>query len=64
MGPIPGPSGQKKKSRNGSKSRAPLRTSKARRLAEKQQIEALEQAALQFTAADDLKAFFDLPISS
>jgi hypothetical protein len=48
MGPIPGPSGQKKKPKNGSKSRAPHRSSKARRLAEKQQIDALEQAALQF----------------
>ncbi|KAI0000434.1 P-loop containing nucleoside triphosphate hydrolase protein [Russula vinacea] len=64
MGPTPGPSIQKKKSKNVPKSRDPLRSSRARRLAEKQQIEALEQAALQFTAPDDLKAFSDLPISN
>ncbi|KAI0302536.1 DEAD-domain-containing protein [Russula brevipes] len=64
MGPIPGPSSQKKKSRNGSKSRTPLRSSKARRLAEKQQIEALEQTALQFNTTENLKAFSDLPISN
>jgi len=48
MGPTLGPQKQKKKSRNGSESRFSLRSSRARRLAEKQQIEALEQAALQF----------------
>ena len=48
MGPVSGHPKQKKKSRNGSKYRAPLRSSKLRRLAEKQQTEALEQATLQF----------------
>ncbi|KAH9994966.1 hypothetical protein BJV74DRAFT_830772 [Russula compacta] len=64
MGPISGPSNQNKKSKHGSKSRNLIRSSRMRRLAEKQQIEALEQAALQFTAPDDLKAFSDLPISN
>ena len=48
MGPTLGPQKQKKKSRNVSKPRAPFQSSRARRLAEKKQIETLEQAALQF----------------
>ena len=50
MGPIPapGPSNQKKKLKKKSKSYDLLRSSKAKRLAEKQQIEALETAAHQF----------------
>jgi len=59
MGPVSTPPKQKKKSRNGSKPRTPLRFSRARRLAEKQQIEALEQAALQFVrSAFFFKHFF------
>jgi hypothetical protein len=48
MGPIPSPSDHKKNLKKGQKFRAHLRYSKARRLAEKQQIEALEHAASQF----------------
>ena len=50
MGPIPapGPSSLKKKSKKKLKSHASLRSSKAKRLVEKQQVEALETAACQF----------------
>ncbi|KIK43632.1 hypothetical protein CY34DRAFT_789726 [Suillus luteus UH-Slu-Lm8-n1] len=40
-----------------------LRPAKAKRLSEKQQIEALERAVMEFEPRDDLKAFSDLPIS-
>ncbi|KAH8985950.1 DEAD-domain-containing protein [Lactarius hatsudake] len=62
--PAPGPSHQKKRSKKKLKSNAPLRSSKAKRLAEKQQIEALETTAHQFTGTDDLRSFTDLPIST
>src|SRR5216683_5989066 len=58
MGPVSAPPKQKKKSRNGSKPRTPLRFSRARRLAEKQQIEALEHAALQFVRSAFSSTFF------
>ncbi|KAH8979630.1 DEAD-domain-containing protein [Lactarius akahatsu] len=63
MGPTPalGPSHQKKRSK---KKLNPLRSSKAKRLAEKQQIEALETATHQFAGTDDLRSFTDLPIST
>ncbi|KAH9057338.1 DEAD-domain-containing protein [Lactarius vividus] len=62
--PAPGPSHQKKKFKKKLKSHAPIRSSKAKRLAEKQQIEALETATHQFAATDDLRSFTDLPIST
>ncbi|KAG1721456.1 DEAD-domain-containing protein [Suillus lakei] len=40
-----------------------LRLAKAKRLSEKQQIEALEHAAMKFEPRDGLQAFSDLPIS-
>ncbi|KAH9045118.1 DEAD-domain-containing protein [Lactarius hengduanensis] len=66
MGPTPalGPSHRKKRSKKKSKLNAPLRSSKAKRLAEKQQIEALETATHQFAGTDDLRSFTDLPIST
>jgi hypothetical protein len=49
MGPLSGRhEHQKKKSKNGSKLRAYIQSSKTRRLEEKRQIETLEQAASQF----------------
>jgi len=58
MGPTLSPQKQKKKSRNVSKSRTPFQSSRARRLAEKQQIEALEQAALQFVRGTFTDLYF------
>ncbi|KAH9176637.1 DEAD-domain-containing protein [Lactarius sanguifluus] len=55
---------QKKRSKKKLKSNAPLRSSKAKRLAEKQQIEALETATHQFAGTYDLRSFTDLPIST
>lgn len=52
---------QSKKSRKNVKHG--LRPAKAKRLSEKQQIEALERAVIEFEPRDDLKAFSDLPIS-
>ncbi|KAG2359891.1 DEAD-domain-containing protein [Suillus spraguei] len=40
-----------------------LRLAKAKRLSEKQQIEALERAVMEFEPRDGLQAFSDLPIS-
>ncbi|KII91775.1 hypothetical protein PLICRDRAFT_173579 [Plicaturopsis crispa FD-325 SS-3] len=40
-----------------------VKSSKAKKLSEKQRIDALEQAATNYEAPDDLKAFSDLPIS-
>jgi hypothetical protein len=50
MGPIPGPPRQKKKSKKCVEIPRPLPYSKVRRLAEKQQIEDLEQSTLEFRA--------------
>ncbi|KAI9461233.1 DEAD-domain-containing protein [Lactarius psammicola] len=50
--PAPGPSHQRKSQKE------------VKRLAEKQQIEALESAAHQFAATDDSRTFTDLPIST
>ncbi|KAI0305534.1 P-loop containing nucleoside triphosphate hydrolase protein [Multifurca ochricompacta] len=61
MGPLPGQRGKHKK---GLKTHVLSRSSKARRLAEKQQIDALERAASQFTTTDGLRAFSDLPVSN
>ncbi|KAG2159287.1 DEAD-domain-containing protein [Suillus bovinus] len=40
-----------------------LRPAKAKKLSEKQQIEALERAVMEFEPRDDLQAFSELPIS-
>ncbi|KAJ6583169.1 P-loop containing nucleoside triphosphate hydrolase protein [Mycena sp. CBHHK59/15] len=63
--PTAGPSrhNQPKKSKKRASTKPPLRPAKAKKLSEKQRIEALERDAQAFTAPEGLKAFADLPIS-
>ncbi|TFY69593.1 hypothetical protein EVG20_g3085 [Dentipellis fragilis] len=65
MEPKAGPSQPRKcpHPQKGAKAKPAVRPSKAKKLTEKQQIEALEKAASEFAPSGSLKAFADLPIS-
>ncbi|KIJ63585.1 hypothetical protein HYDPIDRAFT_29379 [Hydnomerulius pinastri MD-312] len=58
-----GPSSVPNRRRKQKKPVKPLRPNKAKKLTEKQQVEALDRSALEFEPPEDLKAFADLPIS-
>ncbi|KAF9564064.1 DEAD-domain-containing protein [Agrocybe pediades] len=60
---LAGPS-RKQNTKKGKKDAKPqVRTSKLKKLTEKQKIEALEKAVHEYVPPDDLKAFADLPLS-
>ncbi|PPQ92191.1 hypothetical protein CVT25_008965 [Psilocybe cyanescens] len=63
--PLAGPSRHQnaKKSKSKQKPKPAVRTSKLKKLTEKQKIEALEREAMDYDPPDDLKAFADLPLS-
>ncbi|VDB87171.1 unnamed protein product [Peniophora sp. CBMAI 1063] len=68
MAAVAGPSNPRKvphaNKKDGKKQQHAVRSSKVKKLSEKQQIEALEKAAMEFEPSSSLKAFSDLPISS
>ncbi|OCH87503.1 DEAD-domain-containing protein [Obba rivulosa] len=59
-----GPSNLSKQKRSAKGKKHEVRSSKVKKVSELQTIEAVEQAAMQFEASTDLKAFADLPISN
>ncbi|RDB30847.1 ATP-dependent RNA helicase dbp4 [Hypsizygus marmoreus] len=61
--PRAGPSGQSKKVHSKKIIKTPIKSSKVRKLSEKQKLEALERDAMNYEAPEDLKLFTDLPIS-
>ncbi|KAI0059949.1 DEAD-domain-containing protein [Artomyces pyxidatus] len=63
MAPQAGPSQPRQKVKKNKKPVHTVRSSKVKKLTEKQRIDALEKAAEQFVLPVDLKAFSDLPIS-
>ncbi|TFY77082.1 hypothetical protein EWM64_g6930 [Hericium alpestre] len=63
MDPEAGPSQPKKQRRKGDKKQQVVRSSKVKKLTEKQRIAALEKAAENYDPPADLSAFADLPIS-
>ncbi|KAA1471890.1 DEAD-domain-containing protein [Dentipellis sp. KUC8613] len=63
MEPKAGPSQPRKRPQKGAKAQPAVRSSKIKKLTEKQQIAALEKAASEFVPSRNLKAFADLPIS-
>ncbi|GLB39922.1 putative RNA helicase [Lyophyllum shimeji] len=60
--PQAGPSGRNKKSRKNAK-KPSTKTSKLRKISERQTLDALEQAAINYEPPEDLTLFSDLPIS-
>ncbi|KAF5325153.1 hypothetical protein D9619_009771 [Psilocybe cf. subviscida] len=62
--PLAGPSRhQNANKKSKAKPNPTVRTSKVKKLTEKQKIEALERAAMTYAPSEDLKQFADLPIS-
>ncbi|KIN92929.1 hypothetical protein M404DRAFT_172289, partial [Pisolithus tinctorius Marx 270] len=59
-----GPSMMKRQNKNKKKPRQPLRPHQLRKLTEKQELDALDRAAMEFEPPNDLRAFADLPIST
>ncbi|KIO11212.1 hypothetical protein M404DRAFT_994865 [Pisolithus tinctorius Marx 270] len=59
-----GPSMMKRQNKNKTKPRQPLRPHQLRKLTEKQELDALDRAAMEFEPPNDLRAFADLPIST
>lgn len=54
----------KRQNKNKKKPRQPLRPHQLRKLTEKQELDALDRAAMEFEPPNDLRAFADLPIST
>ncbi|KAF8153102.1 P-loop containing nucleoside triphosphate hydrolase protein [Crassisporium funariophilum] len=62
-GPSPGPSRPRKMQNSKKSAKPPMKTSKVKKLTEKQRLDTLERDAMNYEPPVDLKAFADLPIS-